>query len=61
LEGIVENFPDYEEMDKALYMLGMANHKGKRPEDAVEIFEQLRTEYPESSYIKKIPKEKKQT
>lgn len=61
LEGIVEDFPDYQEMDKALYMLGMSNYKGKRPEPAAEIFEQLRTEYPESRYIKKIPKEKKQT
>ena len=60
-EGIVENFPDYEEMDKALYFMGMSNHKGKRPEQAAEIFEKLRTEYPDSRYIKKIPREKKQT
>ena len=65
LEGIVEDFPDYEEMDKVLYMLGMAFYKGKSAEKAAEIFTQLRSEYPESRYIKKIPsknpKEKKQT
>ena len=61
LEGILEDFPDYQEIDKALFFLGMANHKGKRPEEAAEVFEQLRTEYPESRYIKKIPREKKPT
>lgn len=61
LEGIVENYPEYEEMDKILFVLGMAKYKGQRPEMAAEIFEQLRTEYPESRHIQKIPKEKNQT
>lgn len=61
LEGVLEDFPDYEDLDKALFFLGMANYKGKRPEEAAEAFEQLRTEYPESRFIKKIPREKKPT
>jgi len=61
LEGILEDFPDYQEIDRTLFFLGMANYKGKRPEEAAEVFEQLRTEYPESRYIKKIPREKKPT
>ena len=65
LEGIVEDFPDYSEMDKVLHMLGMSYFKGKNAEKAAEFFEQLRTEYPESRYLQKIPnknpKEKNQT
>ena len=49
----------FAEMDKVLFTLGMSFHKGKNPEKAAETFGQLRTEYPESPFIKKIPKEKK--
>ena len=68
LGDLVEDYPDFEEMDKVLFMLGMAYGKGRLPEEAIETFDQLRTEYPDSRYIKKIPdtqkfqrKEKKQT
>ena len=61
LKGIVEDYPDFHEMDKVLYMLGMSYHKGKKADDAVAIFEQLRTQYPDSRFIAKIPREKKQT
>jgi outer membrane protein assembly factor BamD len=65
LEGIVEDYPEFYEMDKVLYMLGMSYYKGKNAEKAAEIFAQLRSEYPESRFIKKIPnkklKEKSQT
>lgn len=58
---IVEDYPDFQEMDKVLFTLGMSFHKGKNQEKAAETFGQLRTEYPESPFIKKIPKEKKLT
>jgi len=68
LEGLVEDYPGFEEMDKVLFMLGMVYGKGRRPEDAIKTFEQLRSEYPDSRFIKKIPdtqkfkrKEKKQS
>jgi outer membrane protein assembly factor BamD len=65
LEGIVESYPEFYEMDKVFYMLGMSFYKGRNAEKAAEIFGQLRSEYPESRFIKKIPstklKEKNQT
>ena len=67
LEALTEDFPDFHEMDKVLFILGMSFGKGGRPEKAIEIFERLRAEYPDSRYIKKLPntdrfkrKEKKQ-
>ncbi len=58
LETIVERYPDFQEMDKVLYVLGMSYRKSERQEDAAATFDRLRSEYPESPYIKKIPKEK---
>lgn len=67
LEALTEDFPDFHEMDKVLYILGMSFGKGGSPERAIEIFERLRAEYPDSRYVKKLPdtdrfkrKEKKQ-
>ena len=67
LEGLTQDYPDYREMDKVLYMLGMSFGKGRKLERAIEVFDQLRTEYPESPFVKKLPntdkfkrKEKKQ-
>jgi len=67
LEDLTEEYPDYREMDKVLYMLAMSFGRGGSPEDAIRVFEQLRSEYPYSPYVKKIPdiekfkrKEKKQ-
>jgi outer membrane protein assembly factor BamD len=68
LEDLKEEFPDFEEMDKVLFILGMSLGKGGRPEEAIETFEELTTEYPDSPYVKKLPntekfkrKEKKQS
>ena len=63
LEGIVEEFPDFEDMDKVYFFLGMSQRKSRRAEDASATFERLRTEYPDSRFVRKIPqknlKEKK--
>ncbi len=55
LEGLTQDYPDYQEMDKVLFMLGRAFGRGGRPEKAAEIFEQLSAEYPESPFLKKVP------
>jgi outer membrane protein assembly factor BamD len=67
LEDLLEEYPDYREKDKVLYILGKAYGKGGDPEEAARVFELLRTEHPESPFVKKIPnpekfkrKEKKQ-
>lgn len=55
LGDLRKEYPDFREMDKVLFLLGMSFKKMKGPEQAEEIFDELRREYPESRYIKKIP------
>jgi len=59
LEGLLENFPDYDEKAKALYNLGLAYRNAKRADDAQATFSKLRDEFPESEYVKKIPERAK--
>lgn len=55
LGDLRKEYPDFREMDKVLFLLGMSFKKMKGSEQADEIFAELRREYPESRYIKKIP------
>lgn len=59
LEGLLEAYPDYREMDKVLFFLGRTYHRLKREEDAAATFERLRTEHPESPFLRKLPLQKK--
>lgn len=61
LEGVTKDYPDFREMDKVLYMLGLSFMKMKRPEEAAATFDTLRSQYPDSPFTKKIPGAKKQT
>ncbi|HEX2252957.1 MAG TPA: outer membrane protein assembly factor BamD [Thermoanaerobaculia bacterium] len=57
-ESLLEQYPDYSELDKVLYHLGMAYSRSNRPEHAgkaQETFERLQREFPESSWIDDIP------
>jgi outer membrane protein assembly factor BamD len=54
-EYLVKNFPDYREMDKALFNLGMAYRDMRRRDEAMKTFERLRQEHPDSPYIRDIP------
>ena len=56
LDGLIEDFPDYGERDKAMYFLGRAHLKGGQPDLAEEAFGRLRVEYPGSKWINKIPR-----
>lgn len=58
LEHLVNAYPNYGGRDKALYYLGVAYSKSRRPEDAGkahDVFERLRREYPESPYLAEVP------
>ena len=59
LEEVLEAFPDYEETDRVLFYLGMSYLKGDRAEDSRGTFDRLTQEYPDSQYIRKIPKSSK--
>ncbi len=57
LEGLIEKYPEYEERDLALFSLGIAHSRLKEQEEATAVFERLRSEFPASEYVKKIPSE----
>jgi len=61
LVDLSKDYPDYREMDKVLFVLGMSFKKMKRPEEAAATFDELRSQYPDSPYRNKIPGAKKQT
>lgn len=54
--GLLENYPEYPERDKVYYFLGLSYKEGGNALKALEYFGRLRQEYPESKYVKKIPK-----
>lgn len=57
-EGLLENYPDYDQRDKVLFHLGLAYRKSKLPEHqdrALGVFRRLRREHPESPYVDDIP------
>jgi outer membrane protein assembly factor BamD len=53
-EYLLENFPDYAELDKVYFFLAKAYARGGREEEALNITERLRSEFPESEYIGQI-------
>ena len=55
-EGLFSAFPEYSGMPKALYWAGLTERRLGRDEDARALFERLRRDYPESSFVRKLPK-----
>ncbi|MBZ0113607.1 MAG: outer membrane protein assembly factor BamD [Thermoanaerobaculia bacterium] len=55
LERMLENYPTYQDKDKAYYYLGLANRKGGRAEEATQWFQRLKDEFPESGYVHDVP------
>jgi outer membrane protein assembly factor BamD len=54
-EFLLQEFPDYPEKDKVMLHLGLAFDQAKNPDQAKKIFDQLRTEYPQSPWLREIP------
>lgn len=55
LQGLVDEYPTYPEIDKVLYLLGRSQLKQKQYQDASQTFERLAAQYPQSKYAAKIP------
>ena len=55
-EGLFAAFPEYSRMEKALYWAGLTERRLGRDEDARALFERLRRDYPESPFLRKLPK-----
>ncbi len=56
LEGLLENYKDYEFKDKAYLTLGRSYLKAGLNLKAFNTFESLRREFPDSRWVKEIPK-----
>ena len=55
-EGLFAAFPEYSRMDKALYWAGLTERRLGRDEDARALFERLRRDFPESGFLRKLPR-----
>lgn len=52
---LLDQYPEYPEKDKVLYHLGIAYSRSLQADAAREIFDRLRSEYPESPYNHRVP------
>lgn len=55
-EGLFAAFPDYSGLEKALYWAGVTERRLGREEDARALFDRLRKDFPESRFLRKVPK-----
>ncbi len=56
MEYLLATYPEYGEKDKAFFYLGQAYQEARRGEEANTTFERLERQFPDSPYIKEIPK-----
>lgn len=56
LEYLQEEYPTFSKMDEALFNLGLAYERCRRPDDAEKAFLELRQKYPDSELISEIEK-----
>ena len=54
--GLFAAFPEYSAMEKALYWAGQTDRALGRDADARAFFDRLRRDYPQSRYLRKVPK-----
>jgi tol-pal system protein YbgF len=55
---VVDEYPETEGIDRALFNLGLALLKVNQWQEAEDTFVRLRSEYPDSPYLEKIPERK---
>ena len=53
LQEIIDTHPGFSRMDEVLYLMGEANLKLNKPEQAANYYNRLLKEYPDSEYLKK--------
>ena len=59
LEYLEEQYPNFSEMDRALFTLGLAYDACSRSEDAEAAFDKLSERFPDSAYLYKVEKGRK--
>jgi outer membrane protein assembly factor BamD len=55
-EGLFSAFPEYSQMEKALYWAGLTERRLGRVEDARALFGRLQRDFPRSRFLRKLPK-----
>ena len=53
LQEIIDTHPGFSRMDEVLYLMGEANLKLNKPEEAADYYNRLLKEYPDSEFLKK--------
>lgn len=54
-EFLVKYFPEYSKLDQVLYEVGVTYKKLGRTEDGVTSWQRLKSDFPSSSWVKKLP------
>jgi outer membrane protein assembly factor BamD len=54
-EFLLANYPTYSAKDKVIYNLGIAYKRMRKNDEARKAFDRLRTEFPQSKFIRDIP------
>lgn len=54
-DGLLAAFPDYRSLDRVLYEAGLAERKLGHADESLALWNRLRADFPESSWVKKIP------
>jgi outer membrane protein assembly factor BamD len=54
-EYLLSTYPNYRSRDKVVFNLGVSYQRLKKPEEARKAFDRLRTEFPQSPYVRNIP------
>ncbi len=60
LEYLQKEYPDYTAMDRAYFTIGLAYEACNRIKDAEDTYEKLYQRYPDSRYLQKLDKKRKQ-
>ncbi len=55
-EYLLETYPEFDEIDRVLYYLGMTHRKARQESESRQVFERLRREYPDSRFVDEIPR-----
>jgi len=54
-DGLLAAFPDYRAIDRVLYEAGLAERKMGRGDEATTLWSRLRTDFPKSIWVRKLP------
>ena len=57
-ETVLEEYPESTGQDRVLFHLGMAQVKMNAWDKAAEAFDRLRADYPDSSFVQKVPQDR---